>query len=210
MLVFDLIGKGPILFIGCHPDDIEYGCGGLISKLRGKTSMYGVTLSKNQKNPKNKNLLNENKKSLRTLGISGSKYILGDFTTREFSYSRQEICDYLWKIKNKIKPTCVFIPPFDLHQDHQTAHNECLRVFRNITSIEYNISRSEKFPKPVLFVTLNKKNINEKLKALSQYKTYEKKNYFKKDVIVSECISNGIKVEIPMCEIFSPVSIILK
>ena len=55
MLVFDLIGKGPILFIGCHPDDIEYGCGGLISKLRGKTSMYGVTLSKNQKNPKNKN-----------------------------------------------------------------------------------------------------------------------------------------------------------
>lgn len=209
-MVLDLIGKGPVLFIGCHPDDIEYGCGGLISKLRKSTTMYGITLSKNQKNPNNKNLLEENKKSLKSLGISSSKYFLADFITREFSYSRQDVCDYLWKIKNKIKPTCVFIPPFDLHQDHQVAHDECLRVFRNITCVEYNISRSEKFPKPILFVSLTKKNVDEKLKALANYKTYEKKNYFNKELIVSECRANGIKAEIPYCEVFSPISIIWK
>ena len=208
-MIFDFIKKCPILFIGCHPDDIEYGCGGLISKIEKKVPIFGITLSKNQKNPKNKNLLKENKESMKTLGIYGKNYILGDFTTREFSYSRQEICDFLWKIKNKIHPSCIFIPPYDLHQDHQVVHDECLRVFRSKSMFEYNISRSEKFPKPVLFVSLSKKNLEDKVKALSKYKTYEKKNYFKKDVIVAECISNGIKLEIPYCEVFSPISIVL-
>lgn len=208
-MIFDFIKKGPILFIGCHPDDIEYGCGGLISKIQKKILIYGITLSKNQKNPKNKNLLKENKESMKSLGFHGKNYVLGDFITREFSYSRQEICDFLWKMYKKINPSCIFIPPYDLHQDHQVVHDECLRVFRLKTMFEYNISRSEKFPKPVLFVPLTKKNLNDKLKALSKYKTYEKKNYFNKDIIVAECKSNGIKLQIPYCEVFSPISIIL-
>ena len=201
--------KGPILFIGCHPDDIEYGCGGLISKIQKKNPIYGITLSKNQKNPKHKNLLKENKESMKSLGFHGKNYVLGDFVTREFSYSRQEICDFLWKMDKKINPSCIFIPPYDLHQDHQVAHDECLRVFRTKTMFEYNISRSEKFPKPVLFVSLTKKNLEDKVEALSKYKTYEKKNYFNKDIIVAECKSNGIKLKIPYCEVFSPISIIL-
>jgi len=205
----DFIKKGPILFVGCHPDDIEYGCGGLISKLKHKIPIYVLTLSKNQKNPKNKNLVQENLESLKTLGIKNKEIILGDFTTREFSYQRQEICDYLWKIGKKINPTCVFIPPYDLHQDHQVGHDESLRVFRNKTIIAYDIPRSEKSSKSVIFVELSKKNLDDKLKALSKYKTYRNKNYFQKDVIMSECKANGVKVELPLCEVFNPISIVI-
>ncbi len=208
-MVFDFIKDGPILFIGCHPDDVEYGCGGLISKIRGKVPLYVVTLSKNQRNPRNKNLLKENKESLRSLGIKDDNNVVADFITREFSYSRQEICDFLWKINKKIQPTCVFIPPYDIHQDHQVGHNESLRVFRTKTIIEYDIPRSEKFPKPVIFLKLSKKNLDDKLRALAKYKTYQAKNYFKKDVIIAACKSSGIKVELPLCEVYSPISIIL-
>jgi LmbE family N-acetylglucosaminyl deacetylase len=209
MIELDFAKKGPLLFIGCHPDDIEYGCGGLISKLRNKVPIYVLTLSKNQKNPNNKNLVEENAKSLEILGIKKQKNILGDFTTREFSYERQEICDFLWKIGKKINPSCVFIPPYDLHQDHQVGHDESLRVFRNKTIIAYDIPRSEKASKSVIFVGLSKKNLDDKLKALSKYKTYKNKNYFQKDIIVSECKANGVKVELSLCEVFNPISIVI-
>ncbi len=205
----DFVGKGPILFVGCHPDDVEYGCGGLMSKLKQKIPIYVLTLSKNQKNPKNKNLVKENLQSLHTLGVKNNEIILADFTTREFSYQRQEVCDFLWKINKKINPTCVFIPPYDLHQDHQVVHDESLRVFRSKTIIAYDIPRSEKSAKSVIFVELSKKNLDDKLKALSKYKTYKNKNYFQKDVIVSECKANGVKVELSLCEVFNPISIVI-
>lgn len=207
-MVLDFIRKGPIVILSPHPDDAEYGCGGLLSKLKGKIPIYVVTLSKNQKNPLNKNLMKEQKESLKCLGITGDKNIIADFITREFSYSRQEICDYLWKINEKIKPTCIFTPPFDNHQDHQVTHNESLRAFKTKSIIEYDIPRSEKSPKPVMFVKLSKKNLDEKLKALSKYKTYKNKTYFKKEAIVAACQAPGIKVEIPICEVYNPISII--
>lgn len=209
MVNLDFVRGGPLLFIGCHPDDVEYGCGGIISKLKNKITIYVLTLSKNQKNPKNKNLLKEHLQSLQTLGIKNNKIILGDFITREFTYQRQEICDFLWKVGKKINPTCVFIPPYDLHQDHQVSYDESLRAFRNKTIISYDIPRSEKFPKPVIFVELSKKNLNDKLNALSKYKTYKNKNYFQKEVIISECRTNGVKVELLLCEVFSPISIVI-
>jgi len=123
-LLFDFIKKGPILFLSSHPDDAEYGCGGLLSKLKGKVPIYVVTLSKNQKNPLHKNLMKEQQESLRILGISKENNIIADFITREFSSSRQEICDFLWDINRKIAPTCIFTPPYDMHQDHQLTHDE--------------------------------------------------------------------------------------
>jgi len=208
-LTFDFLKKGPILFIGCHPDDIELGCGGLLNKLKNKISLYTLTLSKNQNNPKNKNLVNEHYQSLKLLGIKKNHVTLENFTTREFLHQRQEICDYLWKINKKIKPTTVFIPPSDLHQDHQVCNSEALRVFRDKTLLEYDVSRSTTYPKSNLFIKLSKKDLNTKIKALAAYKTYKRKNYFSKKSITSLMQSNGIKMNIPICEAFSTVSIVI-
>jgi len=116
---FDFVKEGPILFIGCHPDDVEIGCGGVIHKLKNKVPIYVITLSKNSKNPNNKNLVKEHLESLKTLGVKKQNIILGDFITREFSYSRQEILDFLVSEGKKINPTCIFTHSADLHQDHK-------------------------------------------------------------------------------------------
>lgn len=215
-MILDFVKGGPILLVGCHPDDVEIGCGGLMSKLKGKVEIYVITLSKFQKIRQekkwikvNKNLISESKKSLKVLGINQKNVIYGDFITREFSYQRQEIADFLWKIGHKINPTCVFIIPYDLHQDHQVGHEECLRVFRERTIIEYDVPRSEKSLKPRMFVELSEKNLNDKLHAMSQYKTWEEKNYLKKDVLIAECKANGVKFNLPLSEAFNPISIIL-
>lgn len=207
--VLDFVKNSPMLFIGCHPDDVELGCAGIIHQLQNKVPIYIVTLSKNQKNQKNPNLINEHYQSLKLLGIKKSNIVLGDFTTREFSSSRQEILDFLIKIRNKIKPRCVFTHSSDLHQDHKVCYNETINAFRTQTIIEYFVSRSMHKPKPTLFVNLNKKDLNVKINALSKYKTYKDKNYFSKEIITSLCKSPGIPMEIPLCEAFNPVSIII-
>ena len=66
MPVLDFVKKGPILFIGCHPDDVELGCAGLINKLQNSVPIYVLTLSKNQ-DQKNPNLMKEHFESLKLL-----------------------------------------------------------------------------------------------------------------------------------------------
>jgi N-acetylglucosamine malate deacetylase 1 len=207
-MIFDMIKNGPILFIGCHPDDIEIGCGGLLNRIKDNKKIFTLTLSKNQKNPNHKNLIKEHRKSLNSLGIKNDKIILGNFTTREFNKERQEICDFLLKIKNEIKPSTIFTVPFDLHQDHQIGNMETQRIFREQTILEYEIPRSTSYKKPEVFVKLSKKDINKKINALKKYKTYKNKNYFKAENIEASAISHGIKMNISMCEIFFPISII--
>ena len=204
----DFIKKGPILFIGCHPDDIELGCGGLINKLKNDYKIHALILSKNLDQLEHKNLIMESKKSLKILGVKENNIIFGDFKSREFSYQRQEIVDYLWRIKKKIKPTCIFITPFDLHQDHQVCNMESKRVFREKSILEYDLVRSSLDRNHSIFVELTKKELDVKIKALEQYKTHSKRNYFKKQAITSIAQSGGIKQELDFCEIFKPVSII--
>jgi len=207
-MILDIFSKEPILFIGCHPDDIELGCGGLIHKLKQKNKLYAVTLSKNQKNPNNKNLVKENINSLTSLGIKKNKILFGDFLTREFSYSRQKICDFLLDMKKTIKPSCIFTTPYDLHQDHQICNAETKRIFRDSSIIEYELARSTVFPKPSIFVSLSKDNINAKYKALQCYRTYKNKNYFDKQKIYSLAETTGIRSELDYCESFVPINLI--
>ena len=207
-MTLNFIKKGPILFIGCHPDDIELGCGGLIQKLPND-KIFAVILSKNNNKPEQKNLMNESTKSLKILGFKTKNIIFKDFKTREFSYSRQEICDYLWTIKKKIKPTCVFTTPNDLHQDHRVCNIETQRVFRDKSIFEYDLVRSTIYKKSIMFVTLKKKEMMVKVKALEQFKTYKNKNYFDEDLILSQAKNAGIKQNIKFAEVFRPLTIIV-
>ena len=75
-MVLNFLGKGPVLFVGCHPDDVEYGCGGVISKIGKSVPIHVITLSKNEKNPNNKNVLKESRASLASLGIKKENIVL--------------------------------------------------------------------------------------------------------------------------------------
>lgn len=200
-----------VCFIGAHPDDIEIGCGALISHIVGQTEIICVTLSDNQKNPLLKNIVNEHHESMRVLGVPQDHVVLGQFETRRFPHARQEILEYLIKLNRDFQPDIVFVhSPNDLHQDHLTVTEEALRAFRGTTLLGFDVIRSSHGFFPHFLVEVDEKDVENKIKALSQYHTYDDKYYFAPDLTRATLVRNGALAERKYAEGFEILRIIGK
>jgi LmbE family N-acetylglucosaminyl deacetylase len=198
-----------ICFIGAHPDDIELGCGALIGSLQDKESITCVTLSDNQKNPLLVNLVKEYSASMSALGILTKNTILEKFETRRFPAQRQDILEYLIKLNRTLNPDIVFVHTrSDLHQDHNTVTEECLRAFRSITVLGYDVIRSSYGFFPNLLTSVSESDVKQKIDALAQYKTYSGKYYFDPEVTRATLIRNGALCECKYAEGFETLRII--
>ena len=165
------------LVLAPHTDDGELGAGGTISKLNemGVKITYVAFSTAKQSVPKKfkSNILkDEVKKATIALGIKPSNLILYDYEVRKLGYSRQNILEDLIKLKNKNSFDLVFIPSTnDIHQDHSTIAQEGIRAFKNITILGYELIWNNMNFNTACFIKLNKKHINNKIKALSKYKS---------------------------------------
>jgi N-acetylglucosamine malate deacetylase 1 len=206
-----LLGAGKVLFIGAHPDDIELGCGALISNLSSKAEIICVTLSDNQKNPSLANVVAEHYSSMEFLGVKKENIIFGAFETRRFMHQRQEILEFLIAKKNALMPDVVFVhSPSDLHQDHNSATQETLRAFRGISVFGYDVIRSSQGFFPTFLVEVSESDVNRKIASLAIYKTYADKYYFNPDLTRAILVRNGALCERNYAEGFDILRIVGK
>ena len=137
------------------------------------------------------------------MGVPKEKVILGEFTTRIFHDSRQEILEYFLKLRKDFDPDIIFVhSKQDIHQDHNTMTEEALRAFRGITVLGFDVVRSSYGFFPHFLVEVNEEDVNAKLNALSQYETYRDKYYFDRDVLRATMIRHGTLAECPFAEGF--------
>jgi N-acetylglucosamine malate deacetylase 1 len=198
-----------VIFIGSHPDDIELGCGALIAHIIDKTDVLCVTLSDNQKNPALKNLVSEHYRSMETLGVPQEKVMLLDFETRKFPHARQEILEFLFQLNSEHRPDMVFVhTKADIHQDHATATKETLRAFRGRTVLGFDCLRSSYGFFPHFLVEVTEQDVERKVAALAQYKTYEDKYYFDSSILRATLIRHGALAERPFAEGFDILRIV--
>ncbi len=198
-----------VLFLGAHPDDIEIGCGALIHHIAQKTEILCVTLSDNQKNPDLKRVKNEHLKSMKVLGVAEEKVIFGNFTTRVFQQSRQEILEYFLKLRKDFKPDLIFThSKQDVHQDHNTMTDEALRAFRGITVLGFDVVRSSYGFFPHFLVEVTEEDVNKKIEALAQYETYRDRYYFNPELTRSIMIRHGALAEVKFAEGFDILRIV--
>jgi LmbE family N-acetylglucosaminyl deacetylase len=107
-----------VLAIGAHPDDIEYGCGGMLAKyvLRGH-SVYMFVASNGARGGRADERRREQKESARILGVR--KVFWGGYRDTEVPLSR-ELIVRLEKVIRQVKPRMIFVnSPEDTHQDHR-------------------------------------------------------------------------------------------
>ena len=198
-----------VCFFGAHPDDIEIGCGALISHFADQTDLRVVTLSDNKKNPLLTNVVDEHYRSMKILGVPEEKIIVGNFETRRFPQFRQEILAFILEIRNSFNPDMVFLhTKSDLHQDHATVTEEGLRAFRGTTVLGYDVIRSSYGFFPNFLVEVNEMDVQKKIQALAEYHTYDDKYYFDPDLTRSILVKNGALAERKFAEGFDILRII--
>jgi LmbE family N-acetylglucosaminyl deacetylase len=201
-----------VLFMGAHPDDIEIGCGALLSHITHQCSecdIRCVTLSDNQKNPKLKNLVQEHYRSMEVLGVPKEKVILGTFETRNFPRDRQEILEYLYGLNHTFEPDIVFAhSPADIHQDHGVVTTESLRAFRGKTVLGFDVLRSSYGFFPHFLMEVDEQDVECKVRALAQYETYRDVYYFNSDITRSTLVRHGALAEMPYAEGFDILRIV--
>lgn len=181
-----------ILFIGCHCDDIELGCGATIDKWKNK-QIDCIILS--QKTIDEKSLKKTSTKSLKKLGVKNLFFY--DFSPSKFHEKTQQIWEKL--IKFDTDYGSVFFQESDHHQDHETLYKVTNRMFQGKNLFTYCASpiSCPNF-KPNFFVEISKKNLKIKLKSLKNYKIYKNKPYFDKKLIKSIAKING---SLAMCNL---------
>ncbi len=198
-----------LLFLGAHPDDIELGCGALLSNIGQKAEILCATLSDNQKNPALRNLVDEHYRSMAILGIERSQIALGPFETRNFPRDRQEILEYLFDLNRTYRPEVVFVhTESDIHQDHAVTTMEALRAFRGTTVLGFDVLRSSYGFFPNFLVEVTEEDLDKKVRCLLEYGTYCDKYYFTPEVIRSTLIRHGAMAERAFAEGFNILRIV--
>ena len=197
-----------LLFIGPHPDDVEMGCGGIISRYSKNTQMTYLILSPCLEDPKNKNILNEAREAISLLGLSKESLIIENLPRRTFHDQRRNIREILISVKEKFTPDIVFCPSIkDIHQDHSVTAEETLRLFRDIGVISYEAPRSSLRFEPNLYIELSDKNLKIKIDALLRYKSQYDKYYFEPSVIQSFARMRGSQCKVKYAEAFEVLRI---
>jgi LmbE family N-acetylglucosaminyl deacetylase len=198
-----------VLFLGAHPDDIELGAGALIAHIAGMTEILCVTLSDNQKNPDLQNVAGEYQSSMKMLGVPDENAILGQFETRRFPHARQEILEYMIQLNRSFHPDIVFThTKADIHQDHGTVTEETLRAFRGTTVLGFDVIRSSYGFFPNFLVEVSEADLEKKIAALAEYKTYSGRYYFDPQLTRATLIRHGALAERPYAEGFDILRIV--
>jgi LmbE family N-acetylglucosaminyl deacetylase len=200
-----------VLFIGAHPDDIELGAGALIHNIRGKSEVLCVTLSDNQKNTLLKNVVEEHRASMAVLGVRPEDDIIDTFETRKFPVARQEVLEYLLKLRREFKPHIIFChSQNDIHQDHNVVTQEALRAYRGLTVLGFDVVRSSYNFFPHFMVEVTGVDVDKKIEALSKYKTYHDKYYFDPELLRATMIRHGALAERDFAEGFDILRVVGK
>ncbi len=199
-----------ILFVGPHPDDVELGCAGIISKYSTDTEIKYLILSPCTDDPKNNGILSDVEKAIKHIGLTMDDLIIKNIPRRFFGDYRQDIRQAMIDIRDNFQPNLVFCPSLrDVHQDHSITSEETVRLFRDVNIVSYEAIRSSIFFQPDLYIELTSDHVEAKLKALNEYKTQFDRYYFKPDVIKSLMRTRGNQARVDYAEAFEIYRLII-
>ena len=197
-----------ILVLAPHTDDGELGCGGSMAKFcaEGKEVFYAAFCLCSKSLPVDlpANALElQCKKATSILGIPSSNLILFNYEVRELPASRQKILEELLQLNNNINPDLVLLPAAsDIHQDHQTIHQEGMRAFKNITLAGYELPWNNYSFHNSFFIRLTETQIEKKVNSLKEYKSQAQRNYMQEDFIRSLAKVRGVQANSEYAEAF--------
>lgn len=199
-----------VLFMGCHCDDIELGCGATIHKyINMGMDVYCHTFSSKSVWRGGKvDLTDCSRKALKSLGVKNIEY--SNFPTNSFYEYRQLIWETINGLQSIINPDLVFTMEWDNQQDHEVLFKESIRNFRQTTMLSYKPTiRNAPNQHSNFYEKLSLDNVSAKQQALSYYhEIYKDVIYFQTKNIESILRIGGIYIEEEFAEEFNVIKMI--
>ena len=188
-----------VLAVGAHPDDIEFGCFGTLTRLSKETSIHFVILSAGELSGSKEKRVQECRESAKLVDakLSVFNYPDGNIPVNV------EIIDKLRSYVEKIAPRTVFtLYPNDTHQDHRNASKVTISGCINVSKVLfYEVPTTERDFHPNVFYDVTD-YFDLKEKSLRCHKTQKKKPYLNLTAIrglaeyrAYQCGLNGHLVE---------------
>jgi LmbE family N-acetylglucosaminyl deacetylase len=208
-----------VLVLSPHTDDAEIGCGGTISRFlregnevtvacfSGAVSVEKKDQKYNWLDWKKEDIWKEFDKSMEVLGVKNIEKFT--YQARGIDVRRNEVLDRLIEIRNRIKPDLVICPAStDIHQDHRCIFEEAIRAFKNTTIIGFFYPWNSLTLKTDYFITLDKKDLETKIRAIKCYKSQKGREYVEEDFIRGWARTSGIQIGKKWAEAYEAIRIV--
>ncbi len=193
-----------ILALSPHFDDALLGAGGTLSRFieEGKEIWYVVFSWLDQGFE-----MAEIENSILTLGIKRDHIIIWDYPVRRFFEKRQEILEDLIKLRSTIAPDLILCHcSDDRHQDHEIVRQEAFRAFKEHSIWGYELPWNTRHFKADIFISLYRRNIEKKIKALKCIESQQDKRYYNPKRREANAIAMGEKINQDFAEVFENIS----
>lgn len=204
-----------VLVLAPHTDDGELGCGGTIARLieQGCNVTYVAFSTAEQSLPPGYppgTLKEEVMAATSALGIPAQNVLVLAHEVRKLNYVRQEILESLVRIKKERPVDLVFMPSMqDIHQDHSTVAAEGLRAFKDRTILCYELIWNNLSFSTACFVRLEQRHVEQKIEALSAYRSQQGRSYTSREFIEALARTRGVQIGSAYAECFEMVRCVL-
>ncbi|MFA5339107.1 MAG: PIG-L deacetylase family protein [Candidatus Omnitrophota bacterium] len=162
-----------ILAIGAHPDDIEFGCGGALTKYSKAGHKICLLILSRGEAGGNPGLRTKEQEEAAKL-LKAKKVYWGDFPDAMIPEG-QPLISFIEDILDKTNPDIVFTCyPDDIHQDHRNVGKASLAAARFIKNVlHYELPGSQGLD-PNIFIDISD-TLNAKIKLLRSHHSQIKK-----------------------------------
>jgi len=197
------------LFIGAHPDDIEFGAGATLAKaIKSNIDCHALVFSDCHESLGNtlldpKTLVLESQSALAVLGLNTENMNFLEFPVRNFPEFRQQILENLIEKARVQHYSRVYVPSsFDIHQDHHVVSIESLRAFKFSTILGYELPWNSFEGAIRNFNVLDPEHIRLKKLALQKFDSQNRRFYSGPDNVETVLRFRGLQINAQFAEAF--------
>ena len=184
-----------IVCLGCHPDDIEIGCGGTLLRLaaeRPNAKIHWVVFT--GCGPR----IEEARKGAALFGYTTP--ILKSFQDGFMPYQATEVKAACEELKKAFSPDLIFTHyRGDAHQDHRLVGEMTWQTFRNHLILEYEIPKYDgDLGTPNVFVTLTEELSHRKAtQVINTFPSQQQKHWFREETLLALMRLRGVECASP-------------
>lgn len=200
-----------VLALGAHPDDIEYGCGGMLTKYAERGHLVYMFVATDGSRGGDAAVRRREQEDA-ALALGTTRVFWGGYQDTEVPLNR-ELIDRVESVIRDVQPRMIFVNhPDDTHQDHRHLAQGTVSATRYVPNfLFYEVPSTQNFM-PNCYTDIEKV-LDRKLAALEAHRSQVTKTNIE-DLTILELVKSsanfrGIQARVKYAEAFQSVRLLL-